>query len=100
MRFCSSVKAQDNLKWIILLILGIVITLCEGTGFATSYPCGTSTAGHIVNDTTWTVANSPYIVNCALVVNNGVTLTIEPGVVVKFKKRVHLPFSCKGQRHF
>ena len=38
----------------------------------------------ITSNTTWTLANSPYLVNVALMINNGVTLTIEPGVVVKF----------------
>jgi uncharacterized repeat protein (TIGR01451 family) len=46
--------------------------------------------GHITTTTTWTAANSPYIVSgpthcCWLVIDPGVTLTIEPGVVVKFE---------------
>ena len=40
--------------------------------------------GNITADTTWTAANSPYIVTCDVIVDAGVTLTIEPGVVVKF----------------
>jgi hypothetical protein len=38
----------------------------------------------ISSDTTWTVADSPYIVVGNLLVDNGVTLTIEPGVEVRF----------------
>lgn len=43
----------------------------------------TNVSGLISSDTKWTVANSPYIVNSNLLVNFGVTLTIEPGVTVK-----------------
>ncbi len=46
----------------------------------------TNVSGPISTNTTWTAANSPYIVNGAssITVNSGVTLTIEPGVIVKF----------------
>ena len=39
---------------------------------------------HIVADTTWTKAGSPYVVTIQLDVYPDVTLTIEPGVEVKF----------------
>lgn len=35
-------------------------------------------------DTTWTLAESPYVITSDLSIPVGVTLTIEPGVVVKF----------------
>ena len=44
----------------------------------------TNVSGVISANTTWTKANSPYIVNSNLLINSGVTLTIDPGVVVKF----------------
>ena len=44
----------------------------------------TNVSGGIYVNTTWTKANSPYIVTDTVVVFPGVTLTIEPGVVVKF----------------
>jgi PKD repeat protein len=40
--------------------------------------------GPIDINTTWTLASSPYIVTCSVLVMNGYTLTIEPGVTVKF----------------
>ncbi len=44
----------------------------------------TVVSGYIYSDTIWTLANSPYIVTDDITVVPGVTLTIEPGVVVKF----------------
>ena len=40
--------------------------------------------GFISQDTTWTKANSPYITIGNVVVKGGATLTIEPGVTIKF----------------
>jgi hypothetical protein len=37
---------------------------------------------YITTDTTWTEANSPYLIDSFTIVNPGVTLTIEPGVEV------------------
>lgn len=44
----------------------------------------TNISGYILSNTTWTLAGSPYMVTGNTLVSNGVTLTIEPGVVVKF----------------
>lgn len=40
--------------------------------------------GFITENTTWTEEESPYIVSCGVLVVEGVTLTIEPGVLVRF----------------
>ncbi len=48
-------------------------------------PAYTEVGGPIISDTTWTLANSPHIVVANVEVWQGVTLTIEPGVVVKFQ---------------
>jgi hypothetical protein len=50
----------------------------------------TNVSGGIYSNTTWTLANSPYIVVDTVVVFPGVTLTIEPGVVVKFDSSIQL----------
>ncbi|MBX7237433.1 MAG: right-handed parallel beta-helix repeat-containing protein [Caldilineales bacterium] len=45
----------------------------------------TQVCGAIAANAAWTLANSPYVINnCDIGINAGVTLTIEPGVVVKF----------------
>jgi hypothetical protein len=50
----------------------------------------TNVSGGIYTNTTWTLVNSPYIVVDTVVVFPGVTLTIEPGVVVKFNNNKYL----------
>ena len=50
----------------------------------------TNVSGGIYSNTTWTLVNSPYIVTDTVVVFPGVTLTIEPGVVVKFDDHIYL----------
>jgi type IX secretion system substrate protein len=47
-------------------------------------PAQTYVSGGIYTNATWTLANSPYIVNGALTLFPTDTLTIEPGVIVKF----------------
>ena len=44
----------------------------------------TEVSGEISANTTWTQADSPYIVTGNILVNGGATLTIEPGAAVKF----------------
>ena len=46
----------------------------------------TNFSGGIYTNTTWTLANSPYILTGPVVVFPNVTLTIEPGVVVKIQE--------------
>jgi len=51
---------------------------------------GTFVSGLISSDTTWSAANSPYIVTANIAVAASVTLTIEPGVTVKFSTGTYL----------
>ena len=50
--------------------------------FSAAQTSGTSVSGIIVTDTTWTQSGSPYSLIGNLLVNNGVTLYIQPGVTV------------------
>jgi len=54
------------------------------------YASGTSVGGIIWSNTTWTLENSPYIVTENILVDVEATLTIEPGVTVKFDGKYYL----------
>ncbi|MFN5704648.1 MAG: hypothetical protein ACK45U_02225, partial [bacterium] len=64
------------------LLLNIFFTV-----LCTSAVAQTNFSGGIFSNTTWTVANSPYIITGSVVVFPNVTLTIQPGVVVKFQEK-------------
>jgi len=66
------------------LFFGLLFTLILLLAMSSNGAADTSVSGIIDSDTTWTLANSPYIVTGNVLVNEGVTLTIEPGVEVKF----------------
>jgi len=57
---------------------------------AASTAAGTSVSGGLFADTTWSLANSPYHVTADVTLFPGFTLTIEPGVQVKFSPGVGL----------
>ena len=59
-----------------LLFIGLL-------SFSSLINAQTNVSGIINTNTTWTQANSPYIVTGNILVQTGSTLTIEPGVVVK-----------------
>jgi hypothetical protein len=67
------------------LICILVIILLITTLFVIRYENGSQAQQVIISeDTTWTLANSPYIITGNVLVELGKNLTIEPGVEVKF----------------
>jgi hypothetical protein len=46
----------------------------------------TPVSGTIGSDTTWTLDNSPYIITGVVTVSRTATLTVEPGVVIRFQR--------------
>ncbi len=63
--------------------LTVIFVTCAFFGFTSSAFAATYVGGSVTSDATWYKANSPYIITSPLGVATGVTLTIEPGVVVK-----------------
>jgi len=63
-------------KYIFILIAALLL-------FNHSYS-QTFVSGGIFSNTNWNIAGSPYIVTDTIIVFTGVTLTISPGVIVKF----------------
>ena len=51
----------------------------------------TNVSGTISTNTNWVLGSSPYIVKGNLLISSGVTLTIDPGVVVKFDENISIP---------
>ncbi|HPH82950.1 MAG TPA: T9SS type A sorting domain-containing protein [Flavobacteriales bacterium] len=64
---------------ILFALLGII-------GLGKIVSAQTAVSGGIYTNTTWTLANSPYLMTNNIVVFPGVTLTIEPGVEVRVKE--------------
>src|SRR5437868_5969633 len=65
------------MKQTIMIIIAFML-------LSTAADAQTYVSGGIYSDATWFKANSPYIVTDNIVVFPNVTLTIEPGVTVKF----------------
>jgi len=89
-------KKKDKQKvWIVavvftaLMVASAFAMLAIGiVGVSAGGP--TYVSGIISSDTTWTAADSPYIVTGSILVEEGVTLTIDPGVVVKFENETYM----------
>lgn len=73
------------------VIFSTIIILALGCfSFASSAYAETEVSGNITSDTTWVLADSPYVVAGTVQVLDGAKLTIEPGVVIKFNKNTGL----------
>lgn len=66
-----------RLRYFMQLCIFLLLTL-------SSTAQATDVIGNINFNSTWTVANSPYVLTGDVTVNNQATLTIEPGVEVQF----------------
>ena len=69
----------------VTLLLPVTLLLALGqaiNGRVQAKPQLVDVGGIIATDTTWTAANSPYILTDRVTVQTGVTLTIEAGVTV------------------
>ena len=91
--FATHFRKEKNLsamrKYLLFLVSWVLIL-----GSATAQ---TNVSGFINANTTWTVAGSPYIVVGNALLSHGYTLTIDPGVVVKFNDSTALQID--GELH-
>ena len=74
---------QPFKKMAAAILVGMLIQVSDLTAMEP-----TAVQGPITTDATWGVKNSPYLVSEDLIVENGATLTIEPGVEVRFLETV------------
>lgn len=75
-----------------LFIVGVIFLFSFNNVFAQTDIWGDEADGiyHISADTTWTKEASPYVVYQDVEVEQDVTLTIEPGTVIKFEESSYL----------
>ncbi|MFB6363220.1 hypothetical protein ACFCP7_04060 [Paenibacillus elgii] len=84
-----------SISALFLLILAILAFASPGSAEELQPPqassgSGTQISGNIAQDTVWTKAGSPYIVTTTVFIHENVTLSIEPGIVVKFRNETGL----------
>ena len=72
-----------------IALAGMALIACLGLlrGTVQGAPAfsGTEVSGYVLTDTVWSLSNSPYLVIEELTVSPGVTLTVEPGVEIRFE---------------
>ncbi len=73
--FCFLVR-RSNILLVFLCVGGLL------SAFSIAYAI--EVGGHLIEDTTWSPEDNPYLVTSGLYVDVGVTLTILPGTIVKF----------------
>ena len=73
-----------GIRGITTFFLALVLCFCLVVGGTSKAGAETPVCGYILANTTWEKAKSPYIVTCGVIVDSGITLTIEPGVEVRF----------------
>lgn len=76
---------QHSLRLVFCLILAVTLLSIRPEVVRAD-----NVGGPIFEDTTWTLGGSPYIVTSSVLVMEGVTLTIDPGVIVKFNSHTAL----------
>ncbi len=76
----NGLNSAKRRRGIVVLVLALAFALVPSSAFGSG---PTNVSGTISADTTWTLENSPYVISSSVTVDSGVTLTIEPGVVVQ-----------------
>ena len=87
MQNCAKLRQQPHPAIMLKassILFGLVLFACLTLGGNIGAVAAVNVSGDITANTTWTKANSPYLVIGNVLLVSGVTLTIEPGVEVSF----------------
>jgi hypothetical protein len=93
--------AVNNKSFLSAFLIAVIFSglILISTANFSSVSASTEASGIISSDTTWTVASSPYSLTGPVAVNEGVTLTIQPGVTVNINSyyiRVNGTLNARG----
>lgn len=77
-------STKNCFKWLPLLVVIVANTFLFAYSQFIFSVNATYVEGLITQDTVWTLIDSPFIVSKDVIVQQGVTLTIEPGVEIRF----------------
>lgn len=88
---------RRQFQYLALVLVFLLSTYMPASGQADFRPASTIVGGIIDADTTWTKAGNPYEAMFIVTVVSDVTLTIEPGVEVRFAPNTRL--SVNGTLH-
>src|SRR4051812_34745745 len=77
----SRIVGRAFSSWLSVAVAGLAVVAVLAQPAVGSGP--TNVSGTISSNTTWTLANSPYVMTGDVSVSSGVTLTIQAGVVVE-----------------
>jgi len=95
--FLRSIRVRDGLlrpvllsAWILGLLLAVLLAN-PASAQSTSQSCTPGPhSGTIASNQTWCASDSPHMVTGSVTINSSVTLTIEPGVVVRFATGLYM----------
>ncbi len=79
------------------LVRSCLLVIVIGFAGAASAQADTPVNGFISTDTTWATSGSPYIVSGSIIVGNDATLTIQPGVEVRFDANAQFVLGTQGK---
>lgn len=91
-----ALRLSERIRLSILVVLAAALGMLAATARPAVAAGPTPVSGTISSDTTWMLDNSPYIVVGNITVAAGATLTVEPGVEVRFSTGRWLQVSNNG----